>query len=140
MSRDIAPFGLRMPSDLKELLDKKAKENKRSLNAEITSILEGVLANNDNLFLSAEEAKQASNEAKIKIKERILNKTFEDIHAGISGGFDKIFVSLGEFRLDEMDDGDFDVYLSLTFEKLKELGYTYEIFDTSCIIVKFDMD
>lgn len=40
MSRDIAPFGVRMPSELKEYLTKKAQENKRSLNAEIVERLE----------------------------------------------------------------------------------------------------
>lgn len=40
MSRDIAPFGLRMPAELKETLEKLAKDNKRSLNAEIVSRLE----------------------------------------------------------------------------------------------------
>lgn len=40
MSRDIAPFGVRMPSELKEYLTQKAKENKRSLNAEIVERLE----------------------------------------------------------------------------------------------------
>lgn len=142
MSRDIAPFGLRMPSVLKERLEQKARDNKRSLNAEITSTLEDALNDHesDNLFLSANDAKKASDLAKAKIKERILTKTFEDIRDGINAGFDKIFVSLDEFRLGEMNDEDFDIYLSLTFDKLKELGYTYEIFDTSCIIVQFERD
>lgn len=33
--RDIAPFGVRMPSELKELLEREAKINSRSLNAEV---------------------------------------------------------------------------------------------------------
>lgn len=40
MSRDIAPFGVRMPAELKECLTKQANENKRSLNAEIVARLE----------------------------------------------------------------------------------------------------
>lgn len=39
MSRDINPFGLRMPNELKEHLDEAAKENGRSLNAEINQRL-----------------------------------------------------------------------------------------------------
>jgi Mn-dependent DtxR family transcriptional regulator len=35
MSRDINPFGVRMQPDLKEELEKEAKRNGRSLNAEI---------------------------------------------------------------------------------------------------------
>ena len=33
--RDIAPFGVRMPSDLKETLEREAKINNRSLNSEV---------------------------------------------------------------------------------------------------------
>ena len=33
--RDIAPFGVRMPSDLKAMLEREAKINNRSLNSEI---------------------------------------------------------------------------------------------------------
>lgn len=39
MSRDIAPFGVRMPNEIKEQLTQKAYENKRSLNAEIVARL-----------------------------------------------------------------------------------------------------
>ncbi len=35
----IAPFGLRMPSDVKEWLSEKANQNMRSLNAEIVVAL-----------------------------------------------------------------------------------------------------
>jgi hypothetical protein len=37
--RDIAPFGVRMPSDLKETLEREAKINNRSLNSEIVGRL-----------------------------------------------------------------------------------------------------
>lgn len=40
MSRDIAPFGLRMPSHIKEELQNKSNLNGRSLNAEVVSRLE----------------------------------------------------------------------------------------------------
>lgn len=38
--RDIAPYGVRMPADLKEKLQALAKKNGRSLNSEIVRILE----------------------------------------------------------------------------------------------------
>lgn len=40
MSRDINPFGLRMPQKLKELLEVAAEVNGRSLNSEIVQRLE----------------------------------------------------------------------------------------------------
>lgn len=39
MSRDIAPFGLRMPSVLKERIEKHARKNSRSINSEIVGRL-----------------------------------------------------------------------------------------------------
>lgn len=40
MSRNINPFGLRMPAELKEKLEEEAKKNMRSLNAELVARLE----------------------------------------------------------------------------------------------------
>ena len=40
MSRDVNPFGLRMPPEVKEELEKMAEQNSRSLNAEIVVRLE----------------------------------------------------------------------------------------------------
>ena len=47
MSRDIAPFGVRMPSELKRALTGAAKVNKRSLNAEIVDRLEETVRQDD---------------------------------------------------------------------------------------------
>lgn len=40
MSRDITPFALRMPPDLRAKVEDSARQNKRSLNAEIIARLE----------------------------------------------------------------------------------------------------
>jgi len=40
LTRDIAPFGVRMPADLKERVANAAKANNRSMNAEIVATLE----------------------------------------------------------------------------------------------------
>ncbi|HDM8071269.1 Arc family DNA-binding protein [Vibrio harveyi] len=134
MSRDIAPFGLRMQSELKEKLEAIAKENKRSLNAEITSRLESTVSQVDELFISAEEAKLLAIESQGRIKERILKKTFRDILMGIEKGLDRVFVDLDDFNLDEMDDPTIDELLAPTEEKLKELGYDFEPNDVSFCI------
>lgn len=44
MSRDINPFGLRLPPALKQALEESAHEARRSLNAEIVARLEASLA------------------------------------------------------------------------------------------------
>ena len=41
--RDIAPFGVRMPSDLKEVLEREAKINNRSMNSEVIARLKNSL-------------------------------------------------------------------------------------------------
>jgi ABC-type taurine transport system ATPase subunit len=56
--RDIAPFGVRMPSDLKEMLEREAKINNRSLNSEVIDRLKKSLerqttAGNTNYVASA---------------------------------------------------------------------------------------
>lgn len=40
MNRQIAPFGLRIPEDLKDWLKQQAEQNRRSLNSEILARLE----------------------------------------------------------------------------------------------------
>lgn len=44
MSRDISPFGLRMPPAIKTALEEAARDNRRSLNAEIVARLEQSIA------------------------------------------------------------------------------------------------
>lgn len=58
----IAPFGLRMPEELKDAIAERAKKNGRSMNSEIVQIIEDAL--NDN----------ASSEAEIHVPNDVLNK------------------------------------------------------------------
>jgi Arc-like DNA binding domain len=47
MTRDIAPFGLRIPAELKERIEKAAAKNLRSLNSEMVVRLEDSLDADD---------------------------------------------------------------------------------------------
>ncbi|QCT21748.1 Arc family DNA-binding protein [Jejubacter calystegiae] len=42
-ARNIAPFGLRMPDEIREAVQQRAKNNGRSMNAEIVKILQDAL-------------------------------------------------------------------------------------------------
>lgn len=64
--RDINPFGLRMPAELKDVLEKSAEKNRRSLNAEILVRLEQSVEQDGKGCISAEEL------------ETILQKTFSE--------------------------------------------------------------
>lgn len=44
-TRDINPFGLRMPSEIRTWLEEQAAANRRSLNSELLVILEDVRRN-----------------------------------------------------------------------------------------------
>lgn len=56
--RDIHPFGVRMPADLKERIDREARINGRSLNTEIVTRLKGSLDATGKLPKSAYAAEQ----------------------------------------------------------------------------------
>lgn len=85
----IAPFGLRMPEDLKDAIAERAKNNGRSMNSEIIYILEDYITPprvDDMKPLSEEEA--ASPEklqawmkeltTKISIIEKVVKKNFPE--------------------------------------------------------------
>lgn len=67
----IAPFGLRMPEELKEKIAERAKNNGRSMNAEIVQILQDALEFED---------VSDSGETKIDAKKlrQILDKVIEE--------------------------------------------------------------
>lgn len=67
----IAPFGLRMPEELKEKIAERAKNNGRSMNAEIVQILHDALEFED---------VSGSGETKIDAKKlrQILDKVIEE--------------------------------------------------------------
>ena len=56
--REINPFGLRMPAELKETLEKSAEKNRRSLNAEILVRLEESITQERKDCLSADELRK----------------------------------------------------------------------------------
>ena len=58
MSRDVNPFGLRMPPEVKEELEKLAEQNRRSLNAEIVVRLEQSIRQEGRLCITAEELRE----------------------------------------------------------------------------------
>ncbi|HMT93902.1 Arc family DNA-binding protein [uncultured Thiothrix sp.] len=66
MSRDVNPFGLRMPPELKEELEVLAEQNRRSLNAEIIVRLEESVKREGLTCITAEEVRQIVEQALAK--------------------------------------------------------------------------
>ena len=58
MSRDVNPFGLRMPPEVKEELEKLAEQNRRSLNAEIVVRLEESIRREKERWLTEENLRR----------------------------------------------------------------------------------
>ncbi|MFZ1345154.1 Arc family DNA-binding protein [Thiothrix eikelboomii] len=66
MNKQIPPFGLRMPPELKEELEVLAEQNRRSLNAEIIIRLEDSVKREGQTCITAEEVRQIIEQALAK--------------------------------------------------------------------------
>lgn len=74
----IAPFGLRMPEELKEKIAERAKSNGRSMNAEIVQILEDTVTSEHLLAeFMRDDAKRSGGVQSLSIKEleEMMEKT-----------------------------------------------------------------
>lgn len=136
MSRDIAPFGLRMRAELKDQLEHCSKENKRSLNAEIVSRLEGTLKSLGD-YLPMKEANERAMERRIEMKDLILKKNFEDISKAVQLGQLDTYTDLDEFQLENFNDKEFNELLEPTFKRLEELGYEFRVDDCSSLYISW---
>ena len=87
MSRDIAPFGVRMPAELKEQLILMAAENKRSVNAEVVAAIEHAVHSHQIAKSREEKLKQVDadgnriymtvDEAQQKLVKDVIQMIFE---------------------------------------------------------------
>jgi predicted transcriptional regulator len=82
--RDIAPYGVRMPAELKEKLQEIAKSNGRSLNSEIVMILEDHVKRNTMDLDSLRELDNDELHEIIKTQADLLIKYKEAIDNGFS--------------------------------------------------------
>jgi hypothetical protein len=73
MARDINPFGLRMPHDLKKRIEKSAKTNRRSMNAELILRLQDSVEK-DPLFVP--EIREATRNYELTEDENVLLRAF----------------------------------------------------------------
>ena len=82
--RDIAPYGVRMPAELKERLQEIAKDNGRSLNSQIVMVLEDFVKRNSMDLDSLKELDNDELQEIIKTQADILLKYKEAIDNGFS--------------------------------------------------------
>ncbi|WP_145590732.1 Arc family DNA-binding protein [Yersinia aleksiciae] len=125
MSREDPQLRIRLPIELKEKIEDSAKENNRSMNAEIVQRLDASFLNEipTDELISAKDAINIVNKAKDELSSIILKRTFAEINEKIRIGHTSFCVDLGDLDLGGLSEDDFVSVFQLTFDRLKDLGY-----------------
>lgn len=125
MSRDDPQLRIRLPIELKEKIEVSAKENNRSMNAEIVQRLERTyLAElSDDEVLSAQDVIKIVASAKDELSNIIFKRTFAEINKKARMGHKGFHIPLGDLELEELSEDDFYYVLKRTFDRLAELGF-----------------
>ncbi|CNG22785.1 Arc family DNA-binding protein [Yersinia enterocolitica] len=125
MSREDPQLRIRIPIELKEKIEESAKENSRSMNAEIVQRLNVSFLNeiSPDELISAKDAINIVNKAKEELSSIIFKRTFSVINKKIRIGHTNFYVDLADLDLDGLNDDDFVSVFRFTFQRLKDLGY-----------------
>lgn len=137
MSREDPQLRIRLPIELKEKVEVTAKENGRSMNAEIVQRLEFSFLSEINAddLISAKEAIKIANNAKEEIKNIIFKRTFDVINKKIRLGHKTFYIDLTDLELENIEDDEFEPLFEMTFDKLKKLEYS--VWDKSWDVTGF---
>ncbi|AAM85753.1 Arc family DNA-binding protein [Yersinia pestis] len=125
MSREDPQLRIRLPVELKEKIEGSAKENNRSMNAEIVQRLDASYLSEfpEDGVLSAKDALQIANNAKESLSNLIFTRTFAEISKKVRIGHKSFCIDLDDLELEVLSDDDFNYVLKRTFSRLTELGY-----------------
>ncbi|WP_241575029.1 Arc family DNA-binding protein [Rosenbergiella nectarea] len=139
MSREDPQLRIRLPTDLKEKIEKSAKQNSRSMNSEIVNRIESTFFNHasPDVLLTAKQVVDIAKSAQKELSDIIFRRTFSQIERMAKLGHSTIEVGLSDLQLEGLDDNDYLRVFALTFSKLKELGYIVpdEAWDANGFIV-----
>lgn len=125
MSREDPQLRIRLPIELKEKIEIAAKENTRSMNAEIVQRLEVSFLNEttSDEIISAKDAGKIARTARDELSNIIFKRTFEEINSKVRIGHTSFFISIEDLQLDPLSDDEFYSVLKVTLDKLEDLGY-----------------
>ncbi|MDF7702140.1 Arc family DNA-binding protein [Enterobacter hormaechei] len=125
MSREDPQLRIRLPIELKEKIELSAKENNRSMNAEIVQRLERTYLADlpEDVVLSAQDVINIAAGAKEELSNIIFRRTFAEINKKARMGHKGFCISLGDLELEELSEDDFYYVFNRTFERLNELGF-----------------
>lgn len=140
MSREDSQFKLRMPSDLREIIEEAAREAKRSLNAEIIARLEmsSIKESSSGSLIPAEKARQMSEIARKSIPSTIKIRILEAVERAISMGHTTAGVSLKDLELDSIPESDSSQLYDSFSDMLDAAGYTFEWDAPDSLWIEFD--
>ena len=93
MARDINPFGLRMPQDLKKRIEKSAKTNRRSINAELILRLQDSIEK-DPLFIP--EIHESAKNYELTEEQNALLKAYNGLSPRRRRALLELLVAFGE--------------------------------------------
>ncbi|CAM6491861.1 Arc family DNA-binding protein [Enterobacter intestinihominis] len=125
MSREDPQLRIRLPIELKEKIEFSAKENNRSMNAEIVQRLERTYLADlpEDVILSAQDVINIAAGAKDELSNIIFRRTFAEINKKARMGHKGFCISLGDLELEELSEDDFYYVFKRTFDRLSELGF-----------------
>ncbi|WP_447863529.1 Arc family DNA-binding protein [Kluyvera sichuanensis] len=125
MSREDPQLRIRLPIELKEKIEETAKNNARSMNAEIVQRLEASFVSEipADKQISAKEAIAIIRKAKEELSRIIFKRTFAEISKKLKLGHSRFSVELHDLDLEGLNDDDFLSVFQPTFNRLEELGY-----------------
>lgn len=146
MSHDWPQYKLRMPPDLKAMIDKSAKENNRSINAEIVSRLEvSIIAETpSDTLISARDALKLAQSSITTSRATLTDLVMEDINdATRIGGTECTVLLPGSFYdRDDKISTKSDTYIEIIIPVINafvDLGYCiYLNEETSMLNVSWD--
>ncbi|WP_038939868.1 Arc family DNA-binding protein, partial [Yersinia pestis] len=100
MSREDPQLRIRLPVELKEKIEGSAKENNRSMNAEIVQRLDASYLSEfpEDGVLSAKDALQIANNAKESLSNLIFTRTFAEISKKVRIGHKSFCIDLDDLE------------------------------------------
>lgn len=125
MSREDPQLRIRLPIILKEKIEIAAKQNNRSMNAEIVHRLntESVISIPDKEALSAQEVLRIAKQARAQLPNLIYNATIIEIRRRAALGHTRFEIDLVSFELNGFSSGECKQIIKYTIERLEDAGF-----------------
>lgn len=120
-------YPLRMPASLRGAVEDAARDNKRSLNAEIIARLEESIAKESlgSGLPSADKARELSAAFRRNLPARMKSRIAEEINYAITQGRSAVRISLTDNDFSGIPEEDLESMMTITSQILTEAGYSF---------------